>query len=283
MVKYNDWGKHLRLGNWLFLYAGIQSILKNSGNELWLPDYFLWNYLKNPPHITHGNTSYDEVFHFRQTNYTIEEKDYLVKYFCENVHKEININLGSHLQSEMWFENDIDLILSKLELKEDVVNKVKQKYIHFFDRKTIGIGIRRGDFVNHGCFYQIPEDWYEHALDFIFPDWKNYNVVVFSDDIEWCKKRYSKNGWLFAEANNTHTHKENFLHYHKDPMEQFILGTLMNHFIGGSSTFTWWQMWYVKNYNNGTVVHCGKNLQGQCEKDFFNPEYYPKNWTLYKI
>jgi hypothetical protein len=51
MVKYNDWGKHLRLGNWLFLYAGIQSILKNSGNELWLPDYFLWEYLKNPPPV----------------------------------------------------------------------------------------------------------------------------------------------------------------------------------------------------------------------------------------
>lgn len=281
MVKYNDWGKHLRLGNWLFLYAGIQSILKNSGNELWLPDYFLWNYLKNPPHITHGNTSYDEVFHFRQTNYTLEEKEYLVKYFYDNVNKEININLGSHLQSEKWFIDDVDYIKEKLKFKQEEVIKVREKYAPFFIRKTIGVGIRRGDFVNHGCFYQIPETWYQKALEAEFPDWQEYNIIVFSDDIDWCKQYYAKTGWLFADSNNTHTHADNFKHYHNDPMEQFILGSQMDHFVGGSSTFTWWQMWYVKNFNDGKVVHSGKNLTGKCAADHHNPNYYPDNWVLY--
>lgn len=283
MVKYNQWGEHLRLGNWLFLYAGIQSILKESGNELWLPDYFLWKYLVHPPHITHQNPDYEDLFHFRQTHFTSEEKEYLINYFRENAHRVTNINLGSNLQSQEWFKDDIDLIKTKLQIKGEEIDRVKNKYAHVFERKTIGIGIRRGDFVNHGCFYQIPDDWYERALHEHFPDHLDYNIVIFSDDVEWCKNYYAGKGYFFAEPNNTHTHADNFVHYHKDPMEQFILGILCDNFIGGSSTFTWWQMWHVKNVNNGKVIHSGKNLRGECEQKFFNPDYYPKDWILFDI
>lgn len=41
-------------------------------------------------------------------------------------------------------------------------------------------------------------------------------------------------------------------------MEQFILSTLMDNYILGSSTFSWWAGWYVKNFNSGKVIHCGK-------------------------
>ena len=281
MIRYNDWGKHIRLGNWLFLYAGIQSIIKDSDNAIAFPDYFLWKYLNKRPNVT-TDVKYDSIFHFRQTNYTIEEKQYLKDYFIKNKDKQININLGSHLQSEKWFIEDIDYIKECLELKKEYIDIVREKYKYIFTKPTIGIGIRRGDFVNHGCFYQIPEDWYLKALESIFSDWETYNIVFFSDDIEWCKAKYKHSNMFFAEPNNTHTHADGFKHYHKDPMEQFILGTLMNHFIGGNSTFTWLQMWYVKNFNNGIVLHCGENLRGECIKQFNNPDYYPSNWTLYK-
>ncbi len=281
MIKYIEWGEHVRLGNWLFLYAGIQSIIKDAGNPLALPPYFLWKYLEKPPFIT-DNKNYAEIFHFRKTQYSPEEKQFLANFFKENSSKTININLGSHLQSERWFEEDIELVKKAIAIKQEEIDKVRQKYAPFFMRKTIGIGIRRGDFVRHGCFYQIPEGWYMSALEKEFPDWKEHNIVVFSDDIEWCKQYYKDTGWLFAEPNNTHTHADKFIHYHKDPMEQFILGTQMDHFVGGSSTFSWWQMWYVKNFNGGKVVHSGKNLIGTCAANHFNPDYYPTSWTLHE-
>lgn len=50
------------------------------------------------------------------------------------------------------------------------------------------------------------------------------------------------------------------------------------------STFTWWNMWYVKNFNNGKVVHSGKNLSEYGEKQFgVNNDYYPNNWTIHEI
>lgn len=281
MVRYIDWGQHIRLGNWLFLYAGIQSILKGTGNSIELPNYFLWKYLENSPVIT-DNTSYDEVFHFRQTHFSTQEKEYLRNFFSEK-RNTVNINIGGHLQSEKWFMNDLDFIKDKLRIKQEEIDRVRQKYAPHFMRGTIGIGIRRGDFVGHGCFYQIPEGWYQQALEAQFPDWREYNIIVFSDNITECKKIYANKGWLFADENGTHSHADNFKDYHKDPMEQFILGTQMDHFIGGSSTFTWWQMWYVKNFNNGKVVHSGKNLIGKCAQDHFNPDYYPANWTLHAI
>ena len=66
-------------------------------------------------------------------------------------------------------------------------------------------------------------------------------------------------------------------------MDQFILGTLCDNFIGGSSTFTWWQMWYVKNFNNGRVIHSGKNQDGECYETYHCPNYYPENWEVNEI
>lgn len=282
MIKYIDWGKHIRLGNWLFLYAGINSMIKKSGSVIAFPNYFLWDYLEKRPNIT-TDTNYNELFHFRQTNYTHEERDWIENYFVENKDKIININLGSHLQSERWWKEDEEYVKSILKIKQEKIDAIKEKYKYIFEngKGTIAISIRRGDFVNHGCFYQIPETWYLKALQEEF-GYGEFNVLIFSDDIEWCKNYYKGKNFFFAEPNNTHLHTNGFKYYHKDPMEQFILGTLCNHCIIGSSTFSWWMGKYIE-WNGGKVVHCGENLKGDCLKKFYNPDYYPKSWTLSKI
>ncbi len=282
MIKYIDWGKHLRLGNWLFLYSGLKYLSKHSKNELLLPNYFLWDYLKNPPKVD-NDFEFDLEYCFKQTNYTDNERKNIIDFLSKDSGVKINIRIGSYLQSEKWFLDDYEYIKESLSIREDKINEVKLKYKDFFNRPTIGIGIRRGDFVNHHCFYQIPETWYEETLEKEFPNYRDYNVIIFSDDIDWCKNYYSGKNFLFSEPNNTHTHVDNFKHYHNNPMEQFILGILCDNFIGGSSTFSWWQMWYVKNFNNGKVIHSGKNLIGKCYNEFYNPDYYPESWGINKI
>ena len=231
-----------------------------------------------------NNKEYEELFHFKSEPYKKKKKREYIEYFSRNKDKIINVNLGSHLQSEKWFIEDVDYIKSILQIRQENINLVKEKYKHFFNKPTIGVGIRRGDFVNHGVFYQIPEYWYEKALKKEFSNWQDYNVIIFSDDIEWCKEYFKNTNFMFAEPNNTHLHTDKFKHYHKDPMEQFILSTLMDNYILGSSTFSWWAGWYVKNFNSGKVIHCGKNLSIKGEKEFgINNDYYPKNWVLNEI
>lgn len=285
MILYKDWGKHLRLGNYLFNYVSLLNITDVTGHEIRLPDYFLWQYLKYPITIDNGIQE-DELFHFRTNTWSREEQDWLYEFFTNKLDKNININLGSNNQSELWFKDNIEYIKEHLQFNTEAINRVKTKYSHILNngKETIGIGIRRGDFVNHGVFYQIPLDWYMSALKTQFPNWKDYNILFFSDHIEEVKQLFRGDNFFFADANGTHTHAENFKYYHQDPMEQFILGILCTHFIGGNSTFSWWQMWYVKNFNNGRVIHSGKNLSEQGEKEFgVNKDYYPNDWILHKI
>ena len=96
MIKYNEWGEHLRLGNWLFLYAGLSSISKQSNNGLIFPEHFMWNYFDKPPFTT-NNKEYEELFHFKSEPYTEKLKREYIEYFSRNKDKIINVNLGSHL------------------------------------------------------------------------------------------------------------------------------------------------------------------------------------------
>lgn len=284
MILYKDWGKHLRLGNFWFNYATMFAVAKRTGHDISLPDYFAWQYMKHPPAKDSG-IQQDELFHFRSHTPTREEIDWLYEYFTGNADKNININLGSNNQSEKWFQDELEYVKEMLAFSPTAVANICKKYSHILGngRQTIGIGIRRGDFVGHGVFYQIPLDWYMRALKELFPDWEQYNILFFSDHIEEVKTMFVGKNFYFAEPNGTHTHADNFRHYHKDPMEQFILGTQCDHFIGGNSTFSWWQMWYVRN-KGGTVVHSGKNLSAAGEKEFgVNKDYYPESWTHYPI
>lgn len=283
MIKYTEWGKHIRWGNFCFLYAGLCNIAEKSGNSLELPDYFAWKYLENPPKIN-NNTEFEELFHFESKGEIRELLNKYIDYFSANRNKIINVNLGSHLQSELWFIDNLEYIKNKLIIKKEEIDKVREKYKYLFDKPAVGIGLRLGDFLGHGIFYQIPFEWYTDALINCFPNYKNYNIVVFSDDIEKAKSIFKGWNFKYAEPNNTHTHANNFKYYHKDPFEQFILASQMDNFIIGSSTFSWWNAWYVKNFNNGTIIHSGKNLSVAGEKQFgVNKNYYPTNWIEFPV
>ena len=285
MILYKDWGQHLRLGNFLSLYAGINSMAKKSGNKLFVPkNYFLWDYLEIEPNYDE-NFPVDEIFHFRQTNYTKEEQDYIINLWKENKDKNININLGANLQSIEWWKDDVEYIKSIIKIKDSEINKVYEKYNDLFktSKPTIGLGVRRGDFIGHGCFYQIKPEWYIKALEAEFPNWKDCVVVVFSDNIEECKQLFKAYPFKYAQANKTYSHAENFKFYHQNPMDQFILGTLMNNFITSQSTFSVWQSLYIDLFNKGKIVHSNRNLAGECLQKFYNPDFYPKNWTCFPI
>ncbi|HMT01718.1 MAG TPA: alpha-1,2-fucosyltransferase [Burkholderiales bacterium] len=278
MLKCINWGKTLRLGNWLFLYAGLNYFSRKSNNSLVLPDFYLWNYLENPP-VINNNKDFDLEHSWRYFEYSDEEKQYQIDILTKNADKIINIVMFPYFQTEKWWKDEENYILNLLKLKTDKIDEIKQKYKNLFNtsKETVAISIRRGDFVKHGAFYQIPESWYEKALDSNF---KDCNVIVFSDDIDWCKKYFKHRNFNYAECNNTHSLKG----YENNPMEQFILAILCDHAIIGNSTFSWWIAYYINKFNNGIIIHTGKNLTNETDKIYkANNNYYPKNWKLFNI
>lgn len=281
MIYSELFGQHLRLGNFLFEFASNLKLSLVHNTQSSYPDwYYLWKYLENPP-ITHSEEpKYGEIIRPWKWGWTQEEEDYINGL---DYTKDITFALNHFRQSYKWFEGYEDKVIESLCPTFNVVQYLQWKHPDLFGNKpTIGIGIRLGDFVGHGDFFQIPPEWYIKALD-QFPNWKtDYQVVVFSDDIPKAKQLFKDHSFYYTDFNDTASHRENFKYYHGDASEQFFLGTMMDNFICGNSTFSWWQAFHV-GYKGGTVVHCGEVFRGKRKQENDITHYYHPSWVKVEI
>ena len=291
MIFHELFGQHLRLGNFLFKYAWSIAKKEQFGEVSAYPqEYYLWQYLRQPPLLKMNYSDTVPNSTFLKVNWEWSKEEELR--VNNEVKKDRNcvVSLDSFFQSEKWFENYKWEVWKDLEPKIDYTQSLYKKYSGLWDKPLIGIGIRLGDFVGHGDFYQIPASWYILALNEYFPNWKtDYNVMIFSDDIVQAKQifaGYEYDSFNYAEPNNTQTHADNFKHYHNDAAEQFFLGTLCQHFIIGNSTFSWWQAWlmeqresYAHQRTSPKVIHSGKVFSETGNMKHVNTEhYYPGRW-----
>jgi len=285
MIYHEMFGQHLRLGNFLFKYAWSVAMKEKLGIETVYPDYYLWKYLQNPPLV--DNPKIGILVHPRKWEWSLEEKVYIEDFlkYTESQNQDSEIALNFFFQSEKWFRGYKDEVFKALTFKDVHFDRIFDKYQYLFARPTIGLGIRLGDFQGHGDFYQIPITWYLKVLAEYFEYTEhNYNVVIFSDDILTAKKIFREYNFFYAEENNTHTHADNFKHYHGDASEQLILGTMMDNWIIGNSTFSWWQAWLATYAIEGKVIHSGKVFSETGNmKHVDTKDYYPENWIKFEI
>lgn len=290
MIYTELFGKHIRLGNFLFEFASNLKLSLVHNTQASYPDwYYLWKYLENPP-VTHTEEpEYGEIIRPMAWGWTQEEEDYINGL---DYSKDVTFALNHFRQSYKWFEGYEREVYNRLRIKQEEIEKVKEKYSYLFNYNlrsekipTIGISIRLADFLKHGDFFQIPFDWYTKALIQEFPFYEERKVVVFSDHIEHAKEIFKGCNFYFAEPNGTHTHADNFKHYHSEKAaEQFILGTLMDDWIVGNSTFSWWMAW-LATYNKpfSKVVHCGEVFRGKRKQENDITYYYNPSWIKVEI
>lgn len=283
MLLFKKFGKVLRWGNFGMLYMNLVSLAQESGHQLALPPYVAWEYLENPPLLDNG-FSVDLEYNLTSVGiaYSKEARQKIIKFFEENQGKNINIVLSPHLQSVLWHEGDEELVRRAMKIKQESLDSTKLKYLPMFSKPTICLGIRRGDFVNHQTFYQIPLSWFMEALDKFFPTWKlDYNVIVLSDNINEVKQLLPKSpNFFFAEPNKSFdtTIQEN---YYSNPFDHFLLGLLCDHCIISHSTFHWLVGWYVGAKEGSKVIHSNRCLTGIGMKSFWNPDFYPLEWISF--
>ena len=95
---------------------------------------------------------------------------------------------------------------------------------------TVSLHVRRTDYVNLQNYHPIAAiQYYKDALDLIEHD----KVVVFSDDINWCKKNFKFNNMVFIEGNSN--------------IEDLYLMSMCNNNVIANSSFSWWAAWLNKN------------------------------------
>lgn len=271
MILHKKWGEIIRLGNFMFKYASLLGLSKRYNTELYLPKHYMFDYFLN-------NVNYDNNIPFdieiveRYHKYDIEYWD---KFKNDFISKNVNISLNSFLQSPKYWQDNEDYIKKMLLFKPDIIDSIKKKYKESLKRKTIGISIRRGDFLNNAGFYQLPIEFYIYSLEKYFPNWKDYNIILFSDDYDWIRKTFIGNNIYYSDGNFINDD------YNNNPMEQLIYGSLCDNFIISNSTFSWWLSYLAVNCKEdgkGIVIHSGKNLCGNLEIGSDINDYYHKDW-----
>lgn len=87
----------------------------------------------------------------------------------------------------------------------------------------VGIHVRRGDYVNNPFYVDLTETpYYEDAM----AKFDGESFIVFSDDIEWCKKQKIFKGCEFSEG--------------KSDVEDMNLLASCKGIIMANSSFSWW-------------------------------------------
>ena len=227
MIGFNHLGRHGRLGNQMFQYAGLRGIAAHRGFDFAIPpsdfkdewtDHQLFQAFKliNLTNIAVVPGPYVQEAHFK---------------FDENLFNNMpdGHNVYGYLQSEKYF-NHIELdIRHDFEFKNDIYNPCREMIDSVED--PIALHVRRGDYlVNSDNHPPCPKEYYDEALSRFD---STRNVIVFSDDPEWCGTVFTDDRFFISEGG--------------DNVADLCMMSMCDDFIIANSSFSWWGSWLCNN------------------------------------
>ena len=227
--------------NFFQLAAGLNLAIENK-DEVTAPRADFYKFINYTPNFTtfvqHSDHYNEPNFHYNEIPYT---KDMLITGF---------------FQSEKYFKKHKDGIVQKLYLKDIYVEQIQKKYQDVLKEDTISIHIRRTDYLHMQQYHTVlPVSYYSEALQKIGT--KGKKVVVFSDDIKWCKEKFQGDKFIFIENNL--------------PIVDLFLMSFCKDNIIANSSFSWWGAYLNKNPNKRVIA----------PKNWFGPAYNYKTDDLY--
>ena len=146
--------------------------------------------------------------------------------------------LDGYFQSEKYFKDIEPTIRKELRINhfsfKREVQTYKEKITH---SNSVGIHIRRGDYLNSQIHNVCDLNYYVKAVQYLRERITNPHFFVFSDDLPWCRQNLHNANCDFVEVPGQ---KENFV-------PDFWLLSLCKHTIISNSTFSWWAAWLNEN------------------------------------
>lgn len=171
----------------------------------------------------------------------------------------INFIYSGYFQSEKYFAHNRSLILQNLNV-DTIYNKIVTKYKDILSGITVSIHVRRGDYVVLSDKHPVMSlEYYKKAIQYIG---KYDRLIVFSDDIEWCKTNLK-----FSHAK--------YIENEPDYIDM-VLMSKCTHNIIANSTFSWWAAWLNKNKDK--IVIAPKEWFG-VQRNLSDVDIVPEEWV----
>ncbi len=266
-IGYNRLGSNGRFGNQMFQYAGLRGIAANRGFDWVIP---------RPE--SYGDSNYGLFDCFKMSS--VKEENFgivnarSIQTGQFNFNQELfdncpdNINLHDYFQTEKYFKNIETLIREDYTFKDEILEPCKEIFSEL--DSSIFLHVRRGDYVNHQYVHPLCSlDYYRKALEYFDDD---SIVLVFSDDVEWCKDQeiFASDRFRISEYNQRYSQTSET----KDgriqsliPYFDLCMMSLCSGAIIANSSMSWWGAWLIKNHSKPIIA----------PKLWFSEEYIQSN------
>lgn len=241
-ISFSQLGQHGRLGNCLFQIAGTLGLGEKYNAEVSFPEWPYDQYFVEPP--PRGEMQKNQVkekhFHYYDWQLTGDS------------------DLFGYLQSHKYFPKKNPFVF-----KDAYRERVRGYYAHVFEKETIAIQIRRGDYIGNKLYHQLKIHWFITVLTENF-NYQDYNIVFFSDDLAYCKVHFE----CLPNAFFTDDLKD---------IDQLCLMSMCDNHIISNSSFGFWGAYLSESKK---VIHCGQMFEDKFKANDIK-DYYPEHWTAH--
>jgi hypothetical protein len=217
------------LGNIFFQIASLWTFAKDNDDELCLLN--INKVIYDLIHTRRGNLSY--IFN-RFPNIIGEIHSKIEHPFpYTSIEYKKNYEYIGYFQSEKYFNHRRPEILELFKPDDGFILAIN-KYQNLFN--NISLHVRHGDYYAHPEIHLIQTlEYYKNALSQLPNDLK---VLVFSDDLRWCKQNFIGERFVFIDE--------------IDYISVYIMSKMKHHVIANSS-FSWWGAW-MSEHNDKIVI-----------------------------
>jgi len=239
MITFSNLGNLGRLGNQLFQISSVIGHSMNNGYSYSFPEWKYNCYLKYPLPVINNFSIFSKFI----------ERD---PWAFQNIPKNDNMDLSGYFQNPLYFDYHRDKIFDALTPSEEIEKRVDVIMGDHVDKRITAIHIRRGDYLKFPSHHPIPSiDYYNKSIEILKDDTDLF--MVFSDDIEWCRKQFIGN-FIFSEES--------------DEFIDLLKMSRCNNFIIANSSFSWWGSYLCKDNNKKTIA----------PSVWVGPDYKNKGW-----
>lgn len=254
MITFSRLGKMGNLGNQLFEIASTIGLATKHGHDYFFPS---WQYSQNfKGQFTTGTIPGINILneqHYHYYEWPIKENGVY--------------DLKGWLQSEKYWEHIEPQIRELFTFQDEFAASIRNSFAKAFEKPTIAISVRRGDYVGNENYHLLPATYYIRALLKHFPDYQDYNIIFFSDDLPYCRVHFEclPNAW-FADGCGA--------------IEQLCLMSQCDHFIIANSTFSWWGA-YLGEKEHTKVIRPAYLFAGPLMERNDSRDFYPDRWITF--
>lgn len=240
MITFSQLGKYGRRANQMFQAAATISLALRNNDDYILP----FCDLTNTTNIPLDKFSSDIKF-----TSTYNEPHY---HYSPIPYKQ-NLNLMGYFQSYKYFE-DYSTDIKKLLMPNVEVNRMTG---------YTSLHVRRTDYLKFkNCYHTLTrKNYYDKAME--VSDGKNF--LIFSDDIEYCKREFTGNEFDFAN-------------YNIDYFDMALMANCDSGHIIANSSFSYWGA-YLSTTENNKVICPAKWFGPELEKSHDTKDLFLPHWT----